>query len=78
LKERRFAEELSTGMHWPSIRVLTSRAPLLNDDSATLIASKIVRFPNDRTLSSESPVLVPSAPDDRLSIADWELAVGDR
>ena len=65
-------------MHWPSIRVLTSRAPLLDDDSAALIASKIVRFQNDRTLSSEPPVLIPSAPDDRLSIADCELPVGDR
>ena len=65
-------------MHWPSIRIPTLRASLFYDESAALIASKIVRFPNDRTLSSESPVLVPSAPDDRLSIADWELAVDDR
>jgi hypothetical protein len=46
--------------------------------AAALIASKIVRFQNDRTLSSEPPMLVPSAPDDRLSIADWELAVENR
>jgi hypothetical protein len=65
-------------MHWPSIRILTSRASLFYDESAALIPSKIARFLNDRTLSSESPVLVPSAPDARLSIADWERAVGDR
>ena len=62
-------------MHWPSIRIPTSRASLFYDESAALIASKIVGFPNDRTLSSESPVLVPSALTLTLVLASRPVAL---
>ena len=59
-------------MRWHSIPILTSRASLLTDASAALIASEVVQLLKRRMLSSESLVLVPSAPDDRLSIVDWD------